>query len=105
VVRIPETTPNGIDSSARLGSNVRIDGPVRIGAAATIADGVSIVGPTIIGDRVRVDRAAALERSILWNGSTIGARANLRDTVVGTGYEVAPESVLDDALVALEGSS
>ena len=105
VVRIPKTTPNGIDSSARLGSNVRIEGPVRIGASATIADGVSIVGPSIIGDRVRVDAAATLERSILWNGARIGARANLRDTIVGTGYAVAPESVLDDALVAIEAST
>jgi NDP-sugar pyrophosphorylase family protein len=54
---------------------------------------------------VRVDAAATLERSILWNGATIGARANLRDTIVGTGYVVQPESVLDDALVALEASS
>lgn len=105
VVQIPKTTSHGIDSSARLGSDVRIEGPVRIGAAATIADGVSIVGPSIIGDRVRVDAAVTLERSILWNGATIGARANLRDTIVGTGYVVQPESVLDDALVAVEASS
>lgn len=105
VMRIPGTVPNGIDSSARLGSNVRIEGPVRIGAAATIADGVSIVGPSIIGDRVRVDYAATLEHAILWDGVKIGARAHLRDTIVGTGYVVQPESVLDDALVAVDAPS
>jgi mannose-1-phosphate guanylyltransferase/mannose-1-phosphate guanylyltransferase/phosphomannomutase len=104
IVQIPQTNPNGIDSSARLGKDVRIEGPVRIGAAATIADGVSIVGPSVIGDRARVDRAATLERSILWNGAQIGARSTLRDTIVGTGYVVQPESVLDDALVAFDGS-
>ncbi len=105
VVRIPQTAPNGIDASARFGSDVRIEGAVRVGAGATIGDGVSIVGPSVIGDGVRVDSAAKLERSILWEGAEIGARATLHDTVVGIGYVVPPESVLNGALVALDGTS
>ena len=46
-----------------------------------------------------------LERSILWKGRRSALDAKLRDTIVGTGYIVQPESVLDDALVAVEASS
>jgi NDP-sugar pyrophosphorylase family protein len=105
VVRVPHTQPDGIDPSARLGSNVRIEGAVRIGAAAEIADGVSIVGPSVVGDGVRIGSAARLERTILWDGAQIGARASLRETVVGAGYVVPAEARLDGLLVALEGSS
>ncbi len=102
-VQIPQTSASGIDPSARLGSDVRIEGSVRIGAGARIGDGVSIVGPTVVGDRVWVDRGATIERSILWNDAKIGALSTLRDTVVGTDYVVPAESALDNALVALDG--
>ena len=35
VVKIPQTAPNGIDPSAKLENGVRIEGPVRIGAAVS----------------------------------------------------------------------
>jgi mannose-1-phosphate guanylyltransferase len=102
VVRIPKTAANGIDESALLEPSVRIDGPVRVGAGVTVARGVSIVGPTVLGDGVRVEEGARLERAICWNEATIGARAQLRDTIVGIDYVVEPQSVLVDALVAYD---
>jgi mannose-1-phosphate guanylyltransferase len=104
-VRIPRTDPNGISGSARLGSGVRIEGPVRIGAGAVIEDGVTIVGPAVVDDRVSIERDARLERSILWQGARIGARATLRGSVVGSDYHVPSNSVLDDMLVARDGAT
>ena len=83
VVRIPQTTPNGIDPSAMLGEGVRIEGPVRIGAGVRVGEGTSIVGPSVLDDGVHVEAGARLERTICWEGATIGARADLRDTIVG----------------------
>ncbi len=100
VVRIPHTTPNGIDPSATLANGVRIEGPVRIGAAVRVGEGASIVGPSVLDDRVRVEAGARLERTICWESATIGARAELRDTIVGTNCVVEPQSVLVGALVA-----
>lgn len=102
VVQIPLTKPNGIDASARLAHDVRLEGTVRIGAAVCVAEGVSIVGPSVIDDGVRIEAGARLERAICWRNSTIGARAALRNTVVGTEYAVVCESVLDGVLVARE---
>lgn len=100
VVQIPETTPSGIDPSARLAEGVRIEGPVRIGAEVRLGEGAFILGPSILDDRVRVEAGARLERTICWESATIGARAELRDSIVGANYVVEPESVLAHALVA-----
>ncbi len=102
VIRIPQTRANDVDPSAVLASGVQVEGPVRIGAGAHVAEGVSIVGPSVIDDGVRVEAGARLERTICWRRSTIGARAALRDVIVGTEYAVVCESVLDGVLVARE---
>ena len=100
VMRIPQTTPNGIDPSAKLAGGVSVEGPVRVGPGVVVAEGVRIVGPSVLDAGVRVESGAQLERAICWQGSTIGARAELRDSVVGKGYAVEPSSVIADALVA-----
>jgi mannose-1-phosphate guanylyltransferase/mannose-1-phosphate guanylyltransferase/phosphomannomutase len=100
IVRIPHTSANGIDPSAAIAPGARINGPVRLGAGVSVATGVSIEGPCILDDRVRVEAGARLARTILWQGATVGADAQLRDTIVGSNYVVAPESILENALVA-----
>jgi mannose-1-phosphate guanylyltransferase len=100
VLRIPLTTPNGIDPTASVADGVRIEGPVRIGAAVRVGPGASIVGPSILDDGVHVDAGALLERTICWENSAIGAGAELHDTVVGNKYAVEAGSVLSGVLVA-----
>lgn len=100
VVRIPQTVQSGIDPAAVLGRDVLIEGPVCIGPRVRLEDGVSIVGPAILDEGVHVERGARLERSILWADATVGAHAKLRDAIVGNGYRVRPETILENALVA-----
>lgn len=97
---IPGTRANGVDPSATIGSDVAIEGPVWIGECARVGDGVTIVGPSVVGDGVVLERGARLERSILWEGATVGAGAVLRDTIVGRRYRVEPGAALDGAVVA-----
>lgn len=102
VVRLPETSPNGVDSSATIAPNARIVGPVKVGARVHIGDGVAIEGPSIIDRGARIEAGARLVRSILWEESVVGAQAALSDTVVGKSYRVEPNIVLENALVAEE---
>ncbi len=99
-VRIPQTSPNGIDPSAQIAYDARLEGAVRVGAGVRIGADVSIVGPSIIDDGARVEAGARLERAIVWQGATIGARSTVRNTIVGKNYAVEPESNLIDMLVA-----
>jgi mannose-1-phosphate guanylyltransferase len=100
VLRMPQTMPNGIDPTASVAGDARIEGPVRIGASVRVGSGASIVGPSILDDGVQVDPGARLERTICWENSSIGAGAELRDTIVGNNYTVEPGSVLSGMLVA-----
>jgi mannose-1-phosphate guanylyltransferase len=103
IVRIPHAEPDGVDPSARLAPSARITGPVRMGARVCIGDGCSIVGPSVLDDDVTVEAGARLKRTILWQGATIGSGSDLRDSIVGKDYDVAPETILIDSLVAYDG--
>lgn len=100
IVQIPQTKPNGIDATASIAPGVEIEGDVRIGAAVQVAQGVSIIGPSVLDDAVRIEAGARLERAICWQAATIGAGAAVRDSVVGIGYVVENGSVLNETLVA-----
>jgi mannose-1-phosphate guanylyltransferase len=101
-VRIPDTSPNGVHPSASLASDVRVEGPVRIGAGVQIGEGALIIGPAVLGDGVRIEPNAHVERSILWEGATVGSGAKIRDAIVGINYQVEPGATLEDVLVANE---
>jgi mannose-1-phosphate guanylyltransferase len=103
-VQIRGARATGIPASARVASDATIEGPVRVGEGAEIASGARITGPTVIGDGVRVGANATLDHAIVWNGSTIGAGATVRDTIVGERYVVEDGTALDGAIVANEPS-
>ncbi|MBV8581643.1 MAG: NDP-sugar synthase [Candidatus Eremiobacteraeota bacterium] len=103
-VRVPGARATGVPSTATVSPTARLEGPIRIGDGAEVGENVHIVGPSVIGDRVRIGNGASLERAIVWNGSTIGANTTVRDTIVGERYVVEDGSILDGAIVANEPS-
>lgn len=78
------------------------DGTTWIAPDAHVAKTAQIAGPSVVGNRVEIADGATIERSILWDGARIGARAVLRDSIVGMNYAVAPCSELTNAIVANE---
>jgi NDP-sugar pyrophosphorylase family protein len=100
--RIPGVRANGIDPTAELGEGVRTEGPLWVGARARIGDGVTILGPSVVGNDAVLEPNARLERTIVWDGATIGVGAVLRDSIVGTNYRVAAGAILTGAVVADE---
>ncbi|MHB8146735.1 MAG: sugar phosphate nucleotidyltransferase [Vulcanimicrobiaceae bacterium] len=97
---IPQTRAHGADPTAVLAPRAVIEGDVWIGAGARIEDGARIVGPAVIGDRVRVERNASIVRSIVWDGATIASGASLTGAIVGREFVVAPNAVLNGDVVA-----
>jgi NDP-sugar pyrophosphorylase family protein len=103
-VQISGARATGVPASATVGLDVTIDGPVRVGENVEIETGARIVGPTVIDDGVRVGTGAVLDRAIVWSGSSIGAHAVVRETIVGERFVVDDGAVLDHAVVANEPS-
>lgn len=102
VFAIPNSRANGVDPSATVAASATIQGNVWIGAGAEIAEDARIIGPAVIGDGVRVGAHATIDRSILWERSTVGRGATLTSCIVGIGYDVAPGVALEDVVIANE---
>ncbi|MGR4066064.1 MAG: sugar phosphate nucleotidyltransferase [Vulcanimicrobiaceae bacterium] len=99
---IPNSRGRGIDKTARVETGAHVEGDVWVGAGARIDAGATIVGPSVIGDNVHVARDARVERSILWNGASVGPGATRRDSIAGVDYAVAAGATLEGAVVANE---
>jgi mannose-1-phosphate guanylyltransferase len=69
-----------------LPQDVEVEGPVWIGADVSIGMGVRLMGPVVLGD-----------------GANVGDRAQLRESIVFPGTEVAAESILIGAIAGHGG--
>jgi NDP-sugar pyrophosphorylase family protein len=93
-----------IAGDAVLGARVRTTSPVVIGAGCRLEDD-SRVGPsTVLGPGCVVGAGAAVEGSVLWEGVSVGAGAELRDCIVGAGVRVAPHARVGPGSVIEEGA-
>lgn len=73
--------------------NVQVDGPVFIGAGATIEPGCKLIGPVWIGAGCRVEAGVRLERSVLFEYAQVSQGAQLRDMIVSGRYCVTKEGL------------
>jgi NDP-sugar pyrophosphorylase family protein len=101
-VRLRGARATGVPAGVRLGNDVRIEGDVRLGTNVSVGRRVRIVGPTVIGDGVSIGDEAVIERSIVWDAATLGARVLVRDSIVGIDYDVPADTSLIDRIVANE---
>lgn len=89
----------------RIPGHAPVTSDVWLGSGARIAPDAVVTGPSVIGDGVEIGAGARVERSIIWEGSHIGERAVLRDSIVGMNYRVEPGAALENAIVANEPST
>ena len=87
-----------IDPSARVSPTALLVGPVLVGPGVEIHDEAVIVGPASIGADTIVERGALVSRSVLWNGCTIGADAQVDRSVLSNDVHVPAESHLVGAI-------
>jgi NDP-sugar pyrophosphorylase family protein len=101
-VRLRGARATGLPAGQRLGNDVRIEGDVRLGSNVSVGRRVRIAGPTVIGDNVRIGDDVVVERSIVWDAATLGARVQVRNSIVGIDYDVPADTSLIDRIVANE---
>lgn len=82
-----EVGPGVIVAGGReLPQDAEVEGPVWIGTDVSIGGGVRLMGPVVLGD-----------------GAVVGDRAQLRDSIVFPGTEIAAESILIGAIAGHGG--
>ncbi|HKZ93213.1 MAG TPA: mannose-1-phosphate guanyltransferase [Candidatus Bathyarchaeia archaeon] len=99
-VSIPGKETHGvwIDEGAEIEDYVEIKEPALIGRKTRIRDKASIGPFSIIGSGVTVDEKATIKRSVVWNNTVIGPRADLAGCLVGE------KCTIKDAAIVLEGA-
>jgi glucose-1-phosphate thymidylyltransferase len=97
--------PEFFENRATVRPGARVVGPVGAGAGTVLEEGVTVRGPSILGDRVRIEagatvgpfasigdgavvRRARLERSILLGDVVLDLPGSVRDSIIGRGSRV-----------------
>jgi mannose-1-phosphate guanylyltransferase / phosphomannomutase len=100
-VDLTGTNNGGIwtEDGVEIAQDAQIYGPVWLGHDCKIKSGVIIHGPSAIGHYTIVDDRAQIDRSVVWNNSYIGERAELRGALVGTSTSIKSKAVMFEGAV------
>ena len=72
-----------LGADVEIAADARIVGPVYLGNAVKIKEGVTIHGPCVVRDYTVVDRYSRLEHCVVWRNTYIGETCELLGAIVG----------------------
>ena len=71
-----------LGADVEIAADARIDGPVYLGNAVKIKEGVTIQGPCVVRDYTIVDRYSRLDHCVVWRNTYIGETCELLGAIV-----------------------
>ena len=80
-----DTRPRGeliLGADVEIAADARIIGPVYLGNAVKVKEGVTIQGPCVVRDYTIVDRYSRLENCVVWRNTYIGETCELLGAIV-----------------------
>ncbi len=92
------------EEGVEIAEDAQIFGPVYLGRDSKVRSGAIIHGPSMIGSYTIVDERAQVDRSIVWNNSYIGDRAELRGAIVGSSSTIKSKAVMFEGSVIGDNS-
>ncbi|NMA63501.1 MAG: NTP transferase domain-containing protein [Syntrophomonadaceae bacterium] len=72
----------------RIAPSAVLEGPCYIGSYCEIENQAQVKAYTVLGEGCVVEKAASTKRTVVWRGSRIGQKAQLRGTVAGKGVSI-----------------
>ncbi len=84
-----------LDQGALIASDCDVRGRVMLGKNSRVDADAVLKGHVIIGDNCHVAAGAVIEDSIIWSGSTIGSKARITDSVIGSFVSLPDHFVLN----------
>ncbi len=80
-----DTRPRGeliLGADVEIAADARIIGPVYLGNAVKVKEGVTIQGPCVVRDYTIIDRYSRLENCVVWRNTYIGETCELLGAIV-----------------------
>lgn len=92
------------EEGVEIHEDAQLYGPVYLGRDCRVRAGAIIHGPSMIGSYTVVDERAQVDRSIVWNNSYVGDRAELRGAIVGSSSNIKSKAVMFEGSVIGDNS-
>ncbi len=92
------------EEGVEIADEAQLYGPIYLGHDCKVRPGAIIHGPSVIGHYTIVDERAQVDRSIVWNNSYIGERAELRGALVGSATSIKSKAVMFEGSVIGDNS-
>lgn len=92
------------EAGVEIAEDAQLYGPIYLAHDCKIKAGAIIHGPSTIGHYTIVDERAQIDRSIVWNNSYIGERAELRGALVGSSTSIKSKAVMFEGSVIGDNS-
>ncbi|HEY4385966.1 MAG TPA: mannose-1-phosphate guanyltransferase, partial [Ktedonobacteraceae bacterium] len=92
------------EDGVEIAEDAQLYGPIYLGHDCKIRSGAIIHGPSTIGAYTIVDERAQVDRSLVWNNSYIGERAELRGAIVGSSTSIKSKGVMFEGSVIGDSS-
>lgn len=87
-----------------LASGVHLRGPLVLGEGTRVERGVSLEPYTVIGRHSRLREGSSLKRSILWDGVYVGRGVELRGAILGKGVKIKDHAAVFEGAVVGDDS-
>ena len=92
------------EKGVQIDPDAQLYGPIYLAQDCKVKSGSIIHGPSTIGQYTIVDERAQVDRSIVWNNSFIGERAELRGAIVGSSTSIKSKAVMFEGSVIGDNS-
>ena len=93
------------EEGVEIAQDAQLIGPIYLAHDCKIKSGAIILGPSTIGNYSIIDERAQVDRSIVWNNSYIGERAELRGALVGSSTGIKSKAVMFEGSVIGDSST
>ena len=88
-----------IGERSHIHPEAQITEPVVIGNSCTIKQGARLIGPVVIGPGSAIEEDTIIERSIIWQNARLGARAQVKNSIVAGGCRLEANSTIDGSVL------
>jgi mannose-1-phosphate guanylyltransferase/phosphomannomutase len=92
------------EEGVQIDEDAQLYGPIYLAHDCQVKAGSIIHGPSTIGHYTIIDERAQVDRSIVWNNSFIGERAELRGAIVGSSTSIKSKAVMFEGSVVGDNS-